>query len=309
MFAGTIIHEAIENYYNRNFDSVDAAVRTILPKTLLEKGLSKQQVQQLGKAIQVERRLMARFASGEICKPSGEKYTNPHMTAAYKVLAQSQGLTVMQQELASVSFDGIRFKSGGITEVASRILDLCSKYDATLRIDRDHLEWVKQEEGFDFVDTAPDGSLVRFLGYIDLVAKVKPEYRNQYNNKTYILIDYKTGAAHEAEEHFQSAHESMQLSLYQHVATHRKDWGIDPNDLFIALHYIDAALVAATERSADDYELLKALVPAFNRNKDNPGMVKRLFYDGRECQDCELRGACIKHFGMPTCKTGGVVVK
>lgn len=299
-FVGTMVHEALESYYKGEFDSLNRAIRTILPRKLKEMGLTPLQVKYVKQVSDIESDIMGRFERGEITKPNGERYTNPRMTGAYKELAKTLGLFSARAGLENVTVGNVQLPAEGIPGIVSRILSLCDRYEASILIPREYFEELHVEEGFDFVDTASDGTQVRLLGYMDLVGKIKPEYRDKFGGKTWVLIDFKTSKSKEEEEHFEAANTSMQLSLYQHVVVSQAPFQVNPDDLYIALHYLDSELAAPTRRSEADYRLVVEQGALYYKAAAAPVIAKRLHYDGDDCKRCEYRQACIKKHGKGT---------
>jgi len=298
---GTLIHECIEDYYNGLNDSPKKAAQSKIIDEFTKRGVPRPQVIQAIAAAKSEKDLLARFRNGEILNPKGEPYSAPRMTKVWKQEAAALGLDRAQRELADVVVPGINLPEGGLIAMVSRVLDLIDRYEDKLLIKREWLEEIKPELGFDFVIEG-----VRFLGFMDLVAKVKPEHRSKFGGKSWILVDYKTSKAKDLEVHAAAAHQSLQLSLYHHVITQELKL-CGPNDLYMALHYLDATFAAETTRQPSDIDILISAAKHYQSLPDSPGLVKRLFYDGN-CGTCELRDACIKHFGHPTsaCATSTV---
>lgn len=292
---GTIIHECIEDYYNRVNDSPKLAAQAKIIQEFTARGVARPKVIQAIAAAKSEKDLLEKFRTGEFKKPDGELYSAPRMTKIWKTEAAALGLNKTFMELASVEVKGVKLPDGGLLEMVSRILDLIDRYEDKLMIDREWFEEIHPEIAFDFL---ADND-VRFLGFMDLVGKIKPEYREKFGGKSWVLTDYKTGKAHDLEDHSNAAHESLQLTLYQHTITEELKL-CSADDLYVALHYLDATYAAETTRVPSDFEKLIQLGRLYQQTCTHPGLVKRLFYDSRDCQGCELRDACIKHFGMPT---------
>lgn len=291
---GGIIHEALEDYYNGLNDSPKVAVHGKIIDTFEKKGVRRPTIIHAIAAAKNEGELLEKFRNGTYKKPDGELYSAPRMTKVWKEQAAALGLDKAQRELAKVEVEGVKLPDGGLIEVVSRILDLTSRYEDRLMVRREWLEEVHPEIGFDFVAGG-----VRFLGFMDLVAKVKPEHREKFQGKTWILVDYKTGKAKDLAEHSAASDQSLQLSLYHHAITQELKL-CQPEELYMALHYLDATFAAATSRTERDFDRLIRYGTHYQLNSSSPGLVKRLFFDGQDCSNCELRAACIKHFGMPT---------
>lgn len=298
---GGIIHEVLEGYYKYELDSITSAVQIKLLAELEKRGCPRPKIIQALAASQAENELLAKFRSGDYKKPDGSLYTSPRMTTIYKTEAGKLGITQAVRELSHVDIPGLELPQGGLIELVGRIIDLTTRYEANLLIDRDKLEEIFVEGEFDF-----EFQGVRFRGFMDLVAKVKPEFRHEFGGKTWILIDYKTGKAHDLLEHSASANQSLQLSLYHHVVTKVLN-PCTEDELYTALHYVDATFAAVTTRMPGDFERLVGYAKYYQTSDKGPGLVKRMFYDGDQCRRCELRDACIKRFGMPTSACQGSI--
>ena len=294
---GGLIHEACEDYYRGLNDSPTAAIQQKLITDLEKRGLSRPKAISAIIAAKNEQELIDKFRSGEYRKPDGELYSAYRMTKIWKTETTRLGLDLAQRELGKGSLPGVELPDGGLVELAGRILDLTRRYEDKLLIKREKLEVIMPEVPFDFMYLG-----TRFLGFMDLVAKVKPEFRNEFNGKSWILIDYKSGKAHPIEDHNLSAHQSMQLSLYEHVVTQELKL-CDDSELYTALHYLDATHAAVTTRNRGDFKMLAGMAHYYQEQPKHPGLVKRLFYEDG-CSRCELKAACIKHFGQPTSACG-----
>ena len=273
------------------------AVQQLLIQDLERRGVSRTAVIQAMIASRNEQELVEEFRSGKFKKPDGSLYTSFRMTKFWKEESQKRGLVAAQRELASLEIPGVELPDGGMIGLVGRIMDLTKRYEDNLMVRREMLEEIHAETSFDFV---VDGC--RFLGYMDLVAKVKPEFRHLFGDKSWILVDYKTGKAKDLLVHTEDSHKSLQLSLYHHAISEELQL-CSADDLYMSLHYLDAQFPAATQRTKEDFNQLIKLAKIYQTMGDSPGMVKRLFYEGG-CEYCELKPACIKHFGLPTSACG-----
>ena len=300
---GGLLHELFEGYYKYELDSISAVVHGKLLAELEKRGVPRPKIIQALAASKDDIDLLERFRTGEIKKPDGSSYTSPRMTKIYKDEAARLGITRAWQELSNVPVPGLELPSGGLIELVGRIVDLANRYEANLLIDRDKFEEIHVEGEFDFVFQG-----VRFRGFMDLVAKVKPEFHHEFGGRSWVLIDYKTGKAHDLTDHSASAHSSLQLSLYHHVVTNVLNY-CTADELYTALHYVDATFAAVTTRMPGDFERLVGYAKLYQTQEKSPGLVKRMFYDGDQCSRCELRDACIKRFGLPTSACAGPAVE
>lgn len=314
-FVGKTLHEGIESYYRGESDDVLGGTKSILLEKLHAHGLSEKEIAAALSAGDIEQTILQKFISGEIRKPTGELYSAPRMTTAYKNLAKEMGLWSRQAMLKDVTMPritytddtpalaGVALPEGGISAMLGRIIALARKYDEKLLIPREAFEpgMIFLEEKFTMPVVLPhSGTPFSFHGFMDLFGRLKPEYRQKYaKGKSWVLIDYKTGAAKDEETHASAADESMQLTLYQAAIV--RLWNVPEDDLFIALHYVDAQQVADTEREPCDMEILETAAEAYLLMKGNPGIPKRLTYSASDdCKRCELKGACEKVFGYST---------
>lgn len=310
-FVGKTIHEALEAYYEGKYHSPTAAVMDILADKLALHGLTEKQIDAAFKIGKVENEILAKFSRGEITKPDGSLYTAPKMTRAYKELASKSGLYGMVKALEGVTLQGftdergnthppVDSKEDGVHALVGRIIALTKRYEDTLMIPRECFEELFVEAEFKFDEPLPNGDIFRFKGFIDLFGKLKPEFRQKHaNGKSWVLRDYKTGKAKESEAHDTAADESLQLTLY--AAALIREFGVPADDLDIALHYLDAAHNASTERDPEDFGVLIPLAEAYVASKGNPGLPKRLLYsENMDCKYCDIRGACEKRFGFAT---------
>ena len=310
-FVGKTIHEALEAYYLGHYDTPYNAVVDILERKLEKHGLTEQQIDAAYSISAIENEILEKFSSGQITKPDGTKYTAPKMTRAYKELAASSGLYRKLKALEGVTLAGfvdedgnqhppVDLKDDGVHGVVGRIIALTRRYQETLMIPRECFEEIHIESEFRFDAPLSNGDLFRFKGFMDLFGKLKPEFRKKYaNGKSWVLIDYKTGKAKDIEQHATAADESLQLTLYDAALV--REFGVPADDLYIALHYVDAAYAADTERDPEDFGVLLPLAEAYVASKGNPGLPKRLLYsENMDCKYCDIRGACERRFGFAT---------
>ena len=292
-FVGGTLHKAIEDYYQKKFTSVlDGALWHLRDE--FRKHKIEDKFEAALKAAEIEADILDQFSNGTIRRPDGSLYSSPKMTKVYKEMATAKGLWAAQSKLKDAVLGDVR-ADGGLQEVITRVLLLAERYQNTLLVPREDFNWLETERGFDFVVTAPSGRKIRFLGFLDLYGLLKSPNKQ---GKSHVLIDYKSGKAHDADEHQMSSHASLQLTLYWFVLTQL--WGIPEADLDIALHYLDAAYEARTSRTMADWNRLLMLADGYDSVCNSPGLPKRLFYDGMDCSNCEMRDNCIKHFGLPT---------
>jgi hypothetical protein len=286
---GTTLHEALESYYKFEVDTPMEGVDKAL-KAIFEKYGEAEAFDDCCAVALEDAKIIARFEKGEFKKPDGSKYTAPRMTTAYKNLVKETGLDKKIAKLAGVGLGKVKLKEGGVVEMVARIKTLMNRYQRTIMIPRERFERLFVEGEFDFVDVAPNGKEVRWRGFMDLVGKLKPEHGGQW-----VLVDYKSGRAQSIEDHQHSADASLQLTMYEHVLTQK--WGIPRDNLMVALHFLDAAYEAPTNREYGQYQCLLGMVPIYQEIVGKPGLIPRLFYDSKTCQDCENRSACVATFG------------
>lgn len=297
---GGTIHQGLEAYYKGEVDSPVEGAMKALKEVFIKHKVEKAFELALEVAAK-EREIIVRFEKGEFRKkptkecPEGEKYTAPRMTTVYKNLVKESGLEAMQEKLQNVTLGDIKLPGGGVAEMVDRVQTLIKRYSKSrMFIPRDHFESLYVEQKFDFVTFTPKGQEVRFLGFMDVFGKLKPEFGGRW-----VLADYKSGKAHQPEEHQEAADGSPQLTLYEHVLVNLFD--IDRKDLDMALHYLDASYPASTSRNEKHFQMLLGMVDTYLEMVDKPGLVKRLFYDSMDCQSCELRSSCVKAFGANSC--------
>ena len=315
-FVGKTIHEALEAYYLGHYPTPSLAVVDIMESKLLNHGLTESQIDAAYKIGKIEADILAKFSSGAITKKDGSLYTAPRMTTAYKELAREEGLYSKIHMLDGLTLGGyksfdvdlgkeidhppVELKEDGIHGIVGRIVALTKRYEETLLVPRECFESLNIESEFQFDEALSNGDLFRFKGFMDLFGKLKPEFRDKYaDGKSWVLIDYKTGKAKDHESHATAADESLQLTLY--ASALEREFNVPPDDLYIALHYVDAAYKAHTERDPEDFNVLMPLAEAYIATKGRPGLPKRLLYsENMDCKYCDVKGECEKMFGFAT---------
>lgn len=295
---GTTIHEALESYYKGEVRTPQIGAEMAL-RALFHSYGEDAAFQLCKRVVDTEDAILAKFRSGEITKADGTPYLAPRSTTAYKNAAKEAGIAGKLMKLKQVGLGNIQLPTEGVMEIYSRVTHLVDHYAKTIMVPREHFERVYVEELFDFVDITPEGREVRFLGYMDLVGKLKPEHGGGWR-----LIDYKSGKPKPDVEHQEAADTSPQLSLYEHVLTDK--WGIPRADLHVALHYLDAGYEAATRRNGSEYQGLLDMADVYHGLIKAPVIARRLFYDSKECQECEYRSACVAKFGTKVCRESSV---
>lgn len=286
---GSVIHSALEAYYKGEVDDPMQGADKALRKFFEEHG-QEGAYARCCEVAEAESTIISKFERGEITKKDGSLYTAPRMTTAYKALAREAGLDQKIASLEGVVLGKVKLPEGGIVELVARVKSLIQRYQRTIMVPREHFETIFVESKFDFVDLTPEGEEVRWLGFMDLVGKLKPEHGGKW-----LLIDYKSGRAQSPDDHQVAADSSLQLTLYEHVLT--KLWNIPREELVTGLHFLDAAFAAETERSDRHYQGLLSMVGVYRSIVGKPGLVKRIFYDDKNCQSCEHRSACVRTFG------------
>ena len=310
-FVGKTFHASMEAYYECRYHLPTAALSDLLEKKLLAHGLTEKQIDAAYSVGKIEAEILEKFSSGKITKKDGSLYTAPKMTTAYKDLARAENLfgkikslegVKMQAYQDELGFDvpSVNLKEDGIHGLVGRLNALTKRYEETLMIPRECFEEIHIESEFKFDEPMRNGELFRWKGFMDLFGRLKPEFREKYaNGKSWVLIDYKTGKAKDKELHAAAADESLQLTLYYTALI--RQFGIPQDDLFVALHYVDAAYCAATERDPEDFNTLMPLAEAYVAGKGAPIICKRLTYsDNQDCGYCDIREACEKKFGFAT---------
>ncbi len=291
-----MVHEAIEAYYKNEVDTVLEGAMKSIQERFEELGLS-DVLPKVLQASAMEATILEKFsATGMYKKPDGSLYTAPKMTKVWKELAEETGLNFQLKRLRQYQLGDVVLPSGGIPELVARVLYLAQRYQETILIPREAFAEIHIEQEFVFKEPIPmTGMEFEFHGFIDMYGRLKKPKRGQ---PSWVLIDYKTGKAHDNDTHDMASHSSLQLTIYWRYLT--SVLGIAKDDLKIALHYVDAGRESSTIRSLQDVNVIVEMAKNYIAAMDRPGIPKRLFYDGQDCQKCTLRDSCIDEFGYPT---------